>query len=219
MLGQPMSMLIPQVIGFKLDGRAARGRDRDRPRAHRHRDAAQEGRRRQVRRVLRPGRDGAAAGRPRDDRQHEPGVRLDLRDLPDRRRDAALPGVLRPARRSSSTSSRPTPRSRASGTTSTPRSRPTPTRSSSTCATVEPVARRARSARRTASPLTGAKESFRAALAELRRRRRRRDRRRPRRGDRRERSRPPTRRRTGRPATRPRPRTPAPAPAVAAGVG
>ena len=56
MLGQPMSMLIPQVVGFKLARRAARGRDRDRPRAHRHRDAAQEGRRRQVRRVLRPGR-------------------------------------------------------------------------------------------------------------------------------------------------------------------
>ena len=36
--------------------RAARGRDRDRPRAHRHRDAAQVRRRRQVRRVLRPGR-------------------------------------------------------------------------------------------------------------------------------------------------------------------
>ena len=35
MLGQPMSMLIPRVIGFKL-GRAARGRDRDRPGAHRH---------------------------------------------------------------------------------------------------------------------------------------------------------------------------------------
>ena len=36
--------------------RAARGRDGDRPRAHRHRAAAQEGRRRQVRRVLRPRR-------------------------------------------------------------------------------------------------------------------------------------------------------------------
>ena len=54
MLGQPVSMLIPQVVGFKLAGAAARGRDRDRPRADRHADAAQEGRRRQVRRVLRP---------------------------------------------------------------------------------------------------------------------------------------------------------------------
>ena len=76
--------------------RAARGRDRHRPRADRHADAARARRRRQVRRVLRAGHPQPAAGRPRDDRQHEPGVRLDLRDLPDRRRDAALPGVHRP---------------------------------------------------------------------------------------------------------------------------
>ena len=40
MLGQPMSMLIPQVVGFELHGELPRGRDRDRPRADRHRDAA-----------------------------------------------------------------------------------------------------------------------------------------------------------------------------------
>ena len=40
MLGQPVSMLVPQVVGFKLARRAARGRDGDRPRPHRHRDAA-----------------------------------------------------------------------------------------------------------------------------------------------------------------------------------
>src|SRR3954468_4625961 len=65
-------------------GRAARGRDRHRPRPHGHRAAAPQGRRRQVRRVLRARRVGAAARRPRDDRQHEPRVRLDVRDLPDR---------------------------------------------------------------------------------------------------------------------------------------
>ena len=70
MLGQPMSMLIPHVVGFKLARRAARGRDRDRPRAHRHPDAARARRGRQVRRVLRPRRPEPAAGRPRDDRQH-----------------------------------------------------------------------------------------------------------------------------------------------------
>ena len=53
MLGQPISMLIPQVLGVRLTGRAAEGRDRDRPRADDHRDAAQARRRRQVRRVLR----------------------------------------------------------------------------------------------------------------------------------------------------------------------
>ena len=53
MLGQPVSMLIPQVVGFRLHGTLPRGRDRDRPRPDRHPDAAQEGRGRQVRRVLR----------------------------------------------------------------------------------------------------------------------------------------------------------------------
>ena len=54
MLGQPLSMLLPEVDRLQADRRAARRRHRDRPRAHRHADAAQEGRRRQVRRILRP---------------------------------------------------------------------------------------------------------------------------------------------------------------------
>ncbi len=99
MLGQPVSMLIPRVVGFKLTGDAARGRHRHRPRAHDHRDAAQARRGRQVRRVLRRRRLGGAAGQPRHHRQHEPGVRLDRRDLPDRRRDAALPAAHRSHRR------------------------------------------------------------------------------------------------------------------------
>ena len=37
MLGQPISMLIPEVIGFRLTGKLQRRRHRDRPRAHRHR--------------------------------------------------------------------------------------------------------------------------------------------------------------------------------------
>ena len=41
MLGQPISMLIPEVVGFKLTGRLPRGRHRDRPRADRDADAAQ----------------------------------------------------------------------------------------------------------------------------------------------------------------------------------
>ena len=99
MLGQPISMLLPQVVGFRLDGELPRGRDRDRPRAHGDRDAARERRRRQVRRVLRPRPADTSARRPRDDRQHVARVRLDLRDLPGRRRDAALPRVHRPADR------------------------------------------------------------------------------------------------------------------------
>ena len=99
MLGQPMSMLIPQVLGFRLHGRAARGRDRDRSGADRHRDAARARGRGQVRRVLRRRPRGAADRRPRDDRQHVARVRLDVCDLSDRRRDARLPAPLRTARR------------------------------------------------------------------------------------------------------------------------
>ena len=53
MLGQPMSMLLPQVVGFRLHGALPRGRDGDRPRPDGDRDAAREGRRRPLRRVLR----------------------------------------------------------------------------------------------------------------------------------------------------------------------
>ena len=66
MLGQPLSMLLPEVIGFKLHRRVARGRHRDRSRADRHADAAQEGRGRQVRRVLRPRPQCDVGRRPRD---------------------------------------------------------------------------------------------------------------------------------------------------------
>ncbi len=96
MLGQPVSMLIPRVVGFKLSGSIPSGRHRHRRRAHDHRDAAQARCRRQVRRVLRRGRLRRAAGQPRHDRQHEPRVRLHLRDLPDRRGHARLPAPHRP---------------------------------------------------------------------------------------------------------------------------
>jgi aconitate hydratase len=54
MLGQPISMLLPEVIGFKPDRQAQGRRHRDRPGADRRADAAQEGCCRQVRRILRP---------------------------------------------------------------------------------------------------------------------------------------------------------------------
>ena len=101
MLGQPVSMLVPQVVGFKLVGALPRGGDRDRPGPDRHRDAPPQGRGRQVRRVLRRRPGGPAAGRPRHDRQHGPRVRRDLRHLPGRRRDAPLPRALRAAPRRS----------------------------------------------------------------------------------------------------------------------
>ena len=114
MLGQPLSMLMPEVIGFKLDGQAEGRRHRDRPRAHRHADAAQEGRGRQVRRVLRPRPRPSVGRRPRDHRQHGAGIRRDLRLLPDRRRRRIdyLKTSGRDGRRASRWS-RPMPRRRA----------------------------------------------------------------------------------------------------------
>ena len=55
MLGQPYFMLIPEVIGMKLVGELPAGHHRHRPGADGDPDAPEEGRGRQVRRVLRPG--------------------------------------------------------------------------------------------------------------------------------------------------------------------
>ena len=100
MLGQPMSMLIPQVVGFKLTGELPEGATATDLVLTVTADAARARRGRQVRRVL---RRRASPSLPLADRatigNMSPGVRLDLRDLPDRRRDAALPGVLRPPER------------------------------------------------------------------------------------------------------------------------
>lgn len=77
--------------------RQAQGRrDRDRPGAYRRADAAQEGRRLQVRRILRPRPRQHDARRPRDDRQYGPGIRRHLRLLPGRCRDDQLSHHLGP---------------------------------------------------------------------------------------------------------------------------
>ncbi len=91
MLGQPVSMLIPRVVGFKLSGEMPDGTTAT--------DLVLT-----ITEMLRkhgvvgkfvefygPGVERGAAGQPGHHRQHEPGVRLDLRDLPDRRRDRPLP--------------------------------------------------------------------------------------------------------------------------------
>ncbi len=87
MLGQPVSMLIPEVIGFKLTGKLQGRRHRNGPRPDGDADAAQEGRRRQVRRVLRPRPQRHDRRGPRHHRQHGAGIRRHLRLLPDRRED------------------------------------------------------------------------------------------------------------------------------------
>ena len=94
MLGQPVTMLIPQVIGFKLSGSLHARRHRDRPGADGDRDAAQARRGRQIRRILRRRPGQSAAGRSRHDRQHVARIRQHLRHLSDRRGDAALPAAL-----------------------------------------------------------------------------------------------------------------------------
>ena len=111
MLGQPISMLIPEVIGFKLTGRDGRGHDRHRPCAESRTDAARKGRGRQIRRILRRRAGPPAAGRPCHHRQHGSGIRRDLWLLPDRRRDPALPAT-RAATTTAVRWSRPMPRPR-----------------------------------------------------------------------------------------------------------
>ena len=85
MLGQPITMLIPHVVGFKLTGRLSEGTtatDLVLTVTEMLRERGVVGK---VRRVLwrRPCRP--AAGRPRDPGQHVARVRQHLRDLPDRR--------------------------------------------------------------------------------------------------------------------------------------
>ena len=97
-LGEPLSMLVPQVVGFKLTGTAARGRNGHRSRPDRHPDPAPGGSGREVRRVLRARARQPAARRSRDDREHVARVRRDLRLLPGRRPDAELSAPHRPQR-------------------------------------------------------------------------------------------------------------------------
>ncbi len=80
-------------------GRAARGLDRHRPGPDRDRAAAPPRGGGQVRRVLRPRGRQRAGREPGHHRQHVARVRLDLRHLPDRRRDPALPPLHRPPAR------------------------------------------------------------------------------------------------------------------------
>ena len=77
---------------------AARRRNRHRPRADDHRGAAQEGRRRQVRGVLRARPRAPDDRRPRDAREHVPRIRRHGRDFPNRRHDARLPAAHGPRR-------------------------------------------------------------------------------------------------------------------------
>ena len=99
LLGQPLYQPMPRIVGVRLHGELPQRLDRDRPRPRRHPDAAGSRRRRRVRRVRGRWPRRTRPRRPGDDQQHEPGVRGDRHDLPDRRRDARLPAADRPHRR------------------------------------------------------------------------------------------------------------------------
>ena len=107
---------------------ARRRNDRHRPRAHRHPDAAQEGRGRQVRRILRPGSCPSLARGHGDHRQHGARIWRDLRLLPDLRRNPRLPEGHRPRAQVSPPSSRHTARRRACSGRPRPPIRYSPTR-------------------------------------------------------------------------------------------
>ena len=128
---------------------AAGRRDRDRPGAHRHPDAAQEGRGRQVRGILRPRPHRHDGRRPLDHRQHGARIRRHLRLLPDRRQDHRLPHDHEPHRRARRSRRGLCQGARACGAPPTWRTRSSPTLSNSISATWFPRSP-ARSARRTA---------------------------------------------------------------------
>ena len=138
MLGEPLSLLLPAVVGVRLAGELPEGVDCHRPRAHHRRAAAPARCGRQVRGVLRAGRGRGAAGEPGDHRQHVARVRLDLRDVPDRRRDPSLPPVHRPPTRADRAGRGLRQGARACSTSRARPTRSSPRPSSFDLATVEP---------------------------------------------------------------------------------
>ena len=135
MLGQPISMLLPQVIGFRLEGELPDAATRDRPRPARHRDAC-------ARRASSASSSSSTV--PACPASGSPTGRRSATCLPSSARPARS---ARPTRRHCVTSSSPDGRprrsssltptrvSRACSTRPTARSRRSPTRSISTSAT------------------------------------------------------------------------------------
>ena len=98
MLGQPVSMLIPKVVGFKLTGAIPTGVTATDVVLTITQQLRKHGVVGKFVEFYGAGVARGAAREPRHHRQHEPGVRLDRRDVPDRRRDARLPPHHRPRR-------------------------------------------------------------------------------------------------------------------------
>ena len=98
MLGQPMFLPTPLVVGVRVSRRAPGRDDGDRPGPDAHPDAARARGGRKVRRVLRRRLLDARARGPRDAVEHVPRVRGHVRVLAGRRRDPALPPAHRSGR-------------------------------------------------------------------------------------------------------------------------
>jgi aconitate hydratase len=125
MLGQPVSMLIPEVVGFKLTGKLAEGvtaTDLVLTCTQMLRKHGVVGR---FVEYYGPGPRLAHARRPRHARQHGARIWRDLRLLRDRRQDHRLPAPDRPRARSRSRWSKPMPRRRAVARSRPIRSSPT----------------------------------------------------------------------------------------------
>ena len=93
MLGQPVSMLIPRVVGFKLTGElpeAATATDLVLTITEMLREHGVVGK---FVEFYGPGVSARPAGQPGHHRQHEPRVRLHHRGVPDRRRDPEVPAT------------------------------------------------------------------------------------------------------------------------------
>ena len=97
MLGQPVSMLVPQVVGFKLTGSLPEGATATDLVLTVTQMLRRKGVVGKFVEYLRQRAGRLAAGRPGHDRQHGPRIRSDLRLVPDRRRDDPLPRAHRPA--------------------------------------------------------------------------------------------------------------------------
>ena len=169
MLGQPVSMLIPRVVGFKLTGELPEGATATDLVLTITEMLRQHGVVGKFVEFYGAGVGARAAGQPGDHRQHEPGVRLHLRDLPDRRGDARATCGSPAAAPSSSRWSRPTPRSRACGTTRAAEPRYSEHLELDLSTVVPSLAGPKRPQDRV--PLAEAKDAFRDVAGRLRRRR------------------------------------------------
>ena len=93
MLGQPISMLLPQVLGFKLGGELPEGSTATDLVLRVTEMLRERGVVGKFVEFYGPGPPHARARRSRHDREHVAGVRLHVRDLPGGSGDAALPRV------------------------------------------------------------------------------------------------------------------------------